>query len=550
MATLEYVSIPPCATRLRSSDKKSLDPEPELKTNLPAEHGSEPLPLLSSPTATTSPTSPTTYAVLPQILLSTALLSSGNGVSLPPALPSTSKLMSKKDPLSIPITTVNFRRFVARVGAVFWLQDRVEEIVMWRKGWKYTATWMAAYAFLCIYPRLILLLPHSIVIGVMLVNSPSSPSPTRKQRSHSSLLTPPPPKPPQTEPTPPFTTPVAEGSKEWLANIQGIQNLMGFGADVHDALVPILSHLTLLPTPQLPTSTRARAPTISFYIFVVAVLTLPLLAFVVTTHYIPLRLISLVAGIAPVLLLHPSVLPYVPLVTRGLVDFIVWCVDAFEASSRTALRYIRLAPYLRSIGLYFPDHSSDSPRIGHTIRYIRTYITRFIDNDRLQDDVWNAPITEVELFENERWKADEGSYAYSDDGLTGGSSGQRWSKANLRDTERRGWTRGRDGWNGGVGEEGFVSSNLTFSLASGWAFVETEDWRKDVVGEWVGGLVDDDGWTYTNDVWSEPKANPVYQPPPAAISPSKDAQGQRQNEVTLTATRRRRWTRRIWYRGV
>ncbi|KAF9493500.1 hypothetical protein BDN71DRAFT_1088545 [Pleurotus eryngii] len=549
MATLEYVSIPPCATRLRSSDKNSLDPEPELKTNIPSEHGSEPLPLLSSPTVTTSPTS-ATYAVLPQILLSTALLSSGNGLSLPPAPTNVSKLMSKKDPLSIPITTVNFRRFVARVGAVFWLQDRVEEIVMWRKGWKYTATWVAAYAFLCIYPRLVLLLPHTIVIGVLLVNSPSSPSPSRKQRSHSSLLTPPPPKPPRTEPTPPFTTPVAEGSKEWLANIQGIQNLMGFGADVHDALVPILSHLTLLPTSQSPTSTRAQAPTISFYIFVVAVLTLPLLAFVVTSHYIPLRLISLVSGIAPVLLLHPSVLPYVPLAARGLVDFIVWCVDAFEASSRTTLRCIRLSPFLRSMAPYLPDPSSDSPRIGHTIRHIRTSITRFIDNDRLQDDVWNAPITEVELFENERWKADEGSYAYSDDSLTGGTGEQRWSKANLRDTERRGWTRGRDGWNGGVGGDGFVSSNLTFSLASGWAFVETEDWRKDLVGEWVGGLVDDDGWTYTNDVWSEPKAHPVYQPPPTATSPSKDAQRQSETPTTVTVTRRRRWTRRIWYKGV
>jgi len=29
------------------------------------------------------------------------------------------------------------------------------------------------------------------------------------------------------------------------------------------------------------------------------------------------------------------------------------------------------------------------------------------------------------------------------------------------------------------------SSNLTFSLAPGWAFVETEDWRKDVSGEWA-----------------------------------------------------------------
>ncbi len=187
-----------------------------------------------------------------------------------------------------------------------------------------------------------------------------------------------------------------------------------------------------------------------------AVLTLPLLAFVVTSHYIPLRLISLVAGITPVLFLHPSILPYVPLVTRGLVDFIVWSVDAFEAVPRATLRYVHISPFLRSITPYLPDSSPYSPRIGHTIRHIRTSITRFVDNDRLQDEVWNAPITEVELFENERWKADDGSHTYLDDGLTGVNGDQRWSKANLRDTERRGWTRGRDGWNGGVGEEGYV----------------------------------------------------------------------------------------------
>ena len=31
------------------------------------------------------------------------------------------------------------------------------------------------------------------------------------------------------------------------------------------------------------------------------------------------------------------------------------------------------------------------------------------------------------------------------------------------------------------------SSNLTFSLAPGWSFVETEDWRPDLEGVW-GGL--------------------------------------------------------------
>ena len=59
------------------------------------------------------------------------------------------RLLSSKDPLSIPITTTNFRRFVAKSGPIFWLQDRIEEIVLWKKSWKYTLVWMSAYAFLC-----------------------------------------------------------------------------------------------------------------------------------------------------------------------------------------------------------------------------------------------------------------------------------------------------------------------------------------------------------------------------------------------------------------
>lgn len=108
-----------------------------------------------------------------------------------------------------------------------------------------------------------------------------------------------------------------------------------------------------------------------------------------------------------------------------------------------------------------------------------------------------------------------------------------WSKQNLRAGERTGWTRGQDGGAGGggsavdgvgqvrsvsfplytphvrrcaapfsfVGYESTLtpchaaprlthlyldySSNLTFSLAPGWAFVETEDWRKDVQCAWA-----------------------------------------------------------------
>lgn len=74
------------------------------------------------------------------------------------------------------------------------------------------------------------------------------------------------------------------------------------------------------------------------------------------------------------------------------------------------------------------------------------------------------------------------------------------------------------------------SSNLTFSLAPGWAFVKSEGWRRDRVGGWAGEGVesmDGSGWVYTNDVWSQPRGVPD--------------QG--------CVTRRRRWVRRVWFDG-
>jgi len=55
------------------------------------------------------------------------------------------KLLSSRDPLSLPITTINFKRFVSIIRPVFWLQDRVEEIILWKMGPARTIIWMAAY---------------------------------------------------------------------------------------------------------------------------------------------------------------------------------------------------------------------------------------------------------------------------------------------------------------------------------------------------------------------------------------------------------------------
>jgi hypothetical protein len=128
-----------------------------------------------------------------------------------------------------------------------------------------------------------------------------------------------------------------------------------------------------------------------------------------------------------------------------------------------------------------------------SLSYWRARLTRLIDDDRLKDRHWQSELREVELFENERW-------------VPGESAG--WSKANLKSGERVAWTRGRDGWTGvaanGAGDIRSVvappvapvcshgnSSNLTFLLEPGWAFVETEDWRADIEAKWSEVGADD-----------------------------------------------------------
>lgn len=57
-------------------------------------------------------------------------------------------LTSQREPLALPAMTNNFRRFVARCGPVFWLQDRVEEVLFWKKP-VWTWAYLLGWGFIC-----------------------------------------------------------------------------------------------------------------------------------------------------------------------------------------------------------------------------------------------------------------------------------------------------------------------------------------------------------------------------------------------------------------
>ena len=372
------------------------------------------------------------------------------------------------------------------------------------------------------FPRMILLMPHVILIGIILSSYPYSSSP-------------------DTSDTPPVPTQApTEGTTAWQANLQGIQNLMGFVADMVTTLRPYTYHLCLTPqhvspsTPNISVSaSQATRSSYTPHILTLLVVTFFPLLIMIHLPAFPIREVALFAGLFPFFITHPATAVIASSLLRYFKHKIPLLVDKYESL------FVRINPSIPK-WVKMPVHTS---------------IERLIDNDRLPSEIWRAETREVELFENERYEGPVPSI---------GTTGQKWSKGNLRPGERRPWSRGRDGWTG-IGPEDEIrsvhspfspflsrsdnhflfrsvygklllmdsiySSNLTFSLSPNWRFIHTEDWRRDLTGEWAEcGGADQDGWVYSNDAWVGPKPRPYT------------AGGG-------SVTRRRRWIRRIWFDG-
>ncbi|THH28224.1 hypothetical protein EUX98_g5973 [Antrodiella citrinella] len=413
MATLDYVDIPSSAILLETSEPKQIRLAPKIFTPLPNPDLSPSVLLPPPPPLSANPTSPSRPSLnLSQMLLSSALPVPAGTSSPRSKISSAPKLLSTKDPLSLPITTANFKKFVAKSGPVFWMQDRIEEIITWKLGWKYTSVWMAVYAFLCYFPRMVMVLPFVTLVGIMLVTDPSlqRPGPIPDIEDEDDLPS-------------PISLQPSEGSVDWLANLQGIQNLMGLVGDANDMILPLVPHInhTSPYTPMIFTATLAA-----------------LLCLLPLVNLLPLRPTFLIVGLMPFALTHPI------------------SMDHFLPALA-----VTMAPYTKRGRVRF---------------------ARFIDDDRLEDKHWRAEMREVELWENERWSPEA-----KDEDNHPDKSG--WRKSNLKPGERRPWTRGRDGVSA-IAEDGSgdVSSNLTFSLAPGWLFVETEDWRPDLEGTWISNV--------------------------------------------------------------
>ncbi|KAG0196967.1 hypothetical protein BGX28_009524 [Mortierella sp. GBA30] len=97
--------------------------------------------------------------------LENAIISAAIRMSLPGDISALPK--NDHPPLTIQATTINFTRFVHKTTAVFWFQDRVEDIFTWKDPWNTTFV-LVLYCFVCIYPVLLFLLPQCIMATIMI----------------------------------------------------------------------------------------------------------------------------------------------------------------------------------------------------------------------------------------------------------------------------------------------------------------------------------------------------------------------------------------------
>ncbi|EPQ27380.1 uncharacterized protein PFL1_04919 [Pseudozyma flocculosa PF-1] len=414
----------------------------------------------------------------------------------PPRLP----ISQTKEPLSLPTTTKNFRGFVQKSGPIFFFQDGVQATLVWQDT-SWTLMWMAIWAVISIYPWTLVLMPSTVLAFILISThrarfedpmttatkakeaaaaaaAASSSSPSKASaghREHSKAQqakraaagptpadvleysTGHPTKTGEGDVKPPLVpNPPHEGSIKYYENLRDIQNMMRLVIDGYDAIAPLV--------PYLNWSSYTR----SLHVFQLSILVTALLFFV--APYIPYRLVLFLAGEGAFILNHPWTLPALQGVGKRI------------NSSREGRRMVKLLK-----------------EGGHRLR-------EWVEQDRLDDDVWEKGWRNVEMFENERFQPT--NRASSSSGLVGG-----WSAHNLNVGERRPWTKGADGWSSDdldviPGASIDISRQVSMTLEAGWAWIPSEDWRIDWGGSWSSVGVDDEGYVYTDSSWQKPSPYP------------------------------------------
>ncbi|KAI8054073.1 hypothetical protein BDF22DRAFT_743045 [Syncephalis plumigaleata] len=146
-------------------------------------------------------------------------------------------------PMSLNLVTrtpKNMQRFVQRAGALGAAENGIKYIMTWQSP-STTMLCMVGYALLCLYPILITIIPHLVILHLIISNyfkrakeiaaaRAGKRSSKRQEKQHSPFI--------------PLSASSATSVAEYKANMQYIQNFMGTFADTYDLVAAQLHNLS------------------------------------------------------------------------------------------------------------------------------------------------------------------------------------------------------------------------------------------------------------------------------------------------------------------
>ena len=207
-----------------------------------------------------------------------------------------------------------------------------------------------------------------------------------------------------------------------------LRNSLVNSADLFALVEPYTYHLHLHPS-HLPTPApnHSRAPSSSSsssvptrppspytpHILTLLVVSFPFLAFIISLPSFPIRGVCLIGGLLPFFLTHPwtrkvGVFILQALIIRGLP--MAWKrIEKLTCIAQSYYRDFPLKFWFAKSMQEEKDSGEGYSSVGESLSDVnpiilfKTFLQRFIDDDRLSDSCWNSEKREVELWENERF---------------------------------------------------------------------------------------------------------------------------------------------------
>jgi hypothetical protein len=188
---------------------------------------------------------------------------------------------------SLPLMTTNFRRFNARIGVAFVLENRLIHLFTWKQPTS-TLSFLSVWSLLCLNPHLIPVIPLIGVLFYIMIPSfvARHPISTNDPRLEPSF------RGPAVAPAS-RVKPAPDLSKDFMRNMRDLQNSMEDFSQLHDAANEYV-------TPYTNFSDEKMSSTLFLFFFVVSCT-----AFI-ASQLVPWRFLALASGWAAILMGHPT----------------------------------------------------------------------------------------------------------------------------------------------------------------------------------------------------------------------------------------------------